>query len=134
MFRFFESLLQPTARVPEGPPPLLGSPHALLRFYWHFVRQVPGLLLALFATGFAVALLDAAIPVCIGRVVSLVSTERPDTIWSVAAPQLLLMAGVLLVLRPAAHLVSHLVTNQALTPGLTNLVRCNPAGLDVFSE
>src|SRR5205823_10149825 len=47
----------------------------------------------------------------------------PDTIWSVAAPQLLLMAGVLLVLRPLAHLAQYLVSNQALIPGLTNLVR-----------
>ena len=123
MFRFFERLLEPTEPPPELPPPELGEPHALVRFYWHFVRQIPGLLVALFVTGFAVALLDAAIPVFIGRVVSLVSAQRPDAIWREAGWQLAGMAVLLLVLRPAAHLAQYLVTNQALVPGLTNLVR-----------
>src|SRR5690242_3916277 len=123
MFRFFERLLEPTEAPPDMPPPELGAPHALLRFYWHFVRQIPGLLIALFVTGFAVALLDAAIPVCIGRVVSLVSAQHPDTFWQEAGWQLAGMAVLLLVLRPLAHLGQYLVTNQALIPGLTNLVR-----------
>src|SRR5437763_666092 len=123
MFRFFERLLEPTEPPPDAPPPELGAPHALLRFYWHFVRQIPGLLIALFATGFVVALLDAAIPVFIGRVVSLVSQQQPESIWGEAGTQLLLMVVVLLVLRPLAHLAQYLVTNQALIPGLTNLVR-----------
>jgi ATP-binding cassette, subfamily B, multidrug efflux pump len=123
MFRFFERLIEPTRPPPDAPPPLLGSPRALLRFYWHFVRQVPGLLIALFAIGFMVALFDAAIPVCIGRIVTLVTTQRPETIWDEAGPQLLLMLGFLLLIRPASHLLHFLVTNQALVPGLTNLVR-----------
>jgi len=74
-------------------------------------------------TGFIVAPLDAAIPVCLGRVVSLVSTHDPQTIWADAGGQLLLMAALLLIARPLAHLAQHLVTNQALIPGVTNLVR-----------
>jgi ATP-binding cassette, subfamily B, multidrug efflux pump len=123
MFRFFEHLLEPTQRPPEAPPPELGSPRALIRFYWHFVRQVPGLLGALFVTGFVVALLDAAIPVCMGRIVTLVTSRSPETIWHEAGWQFALMAVLLLVLRPSAHFMSNLVTNQALIPGLTNLVR-----------
>ena len=34
-----------------------------------------------------------------------------------------LMAVIFLVLRPAALLIQHLISNQALIPGLTNLVR-----------
>src|ERR1700694_2367475 len=123
MFRFFERLIEPTEKPPETPPPELGSPHALVRFYWHFVRQVPGLLTALFATGFIVALLDAAIPVFIGRIATLVSSTEPSTIWREAGWQLAGMAVLLLVLRPVAHFASALVTNQALIPGLTNLTR-----------
>ncbi|MBV8888943.1 MAG: ABC transporter ATP-binding protein [Alphaproteobacteria bacterium] len=123
MFRFFEGLLQPSEPPADVPPPSVDTPHALRRFYWHFVRQAPGLLLALFAAGLVVALLDAAIPVCIGRVVSLVSSRAPQTMWHEAGTQLVLMALVLLVLRPAAHLLQYLITNQALVPGLTNLVR-----------
>src|SRR5271154_2570081 len=123
MFRFFEHLLEPTQRPPEAQPPELGSPRALIRFYWHFVRQVPGLLGALFVTGLVVALLDAAIPVCMGRIVTLVTSRSPETIWHEAGWQFALMAVLLLVLRPMAHFTSALVTNQALIPGLTNLVR-----------
>jgi ATP-binding cassette subfamily B multidrug efflux pump len=123
MFSFFERLIEPTEKPPETPPPELGSPHALPRFYWHFVRQVPGLLAALFVTGFVVALLDAAIPVFMGRIVTLVSSTAPDAIWHEARWQLAGMAVLLLVLRPIAHFGSALVTNQALIPGLTNLTR-----------
>ncbi len=123
MFRFFERLLEPTEKPPDAPPPELGSPHALARFYWHFVRQIPGLLIALFVTGFVVALLDAAIPVFIGRIVTLVTSRSPESIWQIAGWQLLGMGLLLLVLRPIAHFFSALVTNQALIPGLTNLTR-----------
>jgi ATP-binding cassette, subfamily B, multidrug efflux pump len=123
MFRFFEHLVEPTEKPPDTPPPELGSPHALVRFYWHFVRQVPKLLAALFVTGFIVALCDAAIPVFIGRIVTLVSSQQPATIWREAGWQLAGMALLLLVIRPAAYFAQALVTNQALIPGLTNLVR-----------
>src|SRR5580658_289931 len=120
MFRFFEHLIEPSKNPPDTPPPELGSRHALIRFYWHFVRQVPGLLGALFVTGFVVALLDAAIPIFMGRIVTLVTSQSPESIWQLAGWQLAGMALLLLVLRPIAHFASALVTNQALIPGLTN--------------
>src|SRR5579872_409866 len=123
MFRFFEHLVEPTEKPPDTPPPELGSPHALLRFYWHFVRQVPKLLAGLFVAGFIVALCDAAIPVFIGRIVTLVSSQQPETIWHAAGWQLAGMALLLLVIRPIAYFGQALVTNQVLVPGLTNLVR-----------
>jgi ATP-binding cassette subfamily B multidrug efflux pump len=86
MLRFFERRLEPTRRSPETPPPVLGSPHAVLRFYWHFVRQIPGPIAAVFTTSFFVAVTDAAIPVCIGRIVSLVSAQDPQTIWADPRP------------------------------------------------
>jgi ATP-binding cassette subfamily B multidrug efflux pump len=123
MLRFFEKLLEPTASSPEAPPPVLGTPQALLGFYWHFVRQIPGPLAALFATGFCVAITDALIPVCLGRIVSLVSSTAPEAIWPEAGGQLLLMAALFLVFRPAAHFAQLIVANLMLVPGLTNLVR-----------
>src|SRR5712691_583571 len=123
MLKFFERLLDPTGTPPDMPPPVLDSRHAMLRFYWHFVRQSPGPVLALFTTGFFVAITDAAIPVCIGRIVSLVSSQAPDTIWQEAGTQLLLMAALFLLARPAAHFAQAIVANQMLVPGLTNMVR-----------
>jgi ATP-binding cassette subfamily B multidrug efflux pump len=118
MFAAFESLLQPTARSPDAAPPT-----ELLQFYWHHACQAKGLLLALLAAGLVVALLDTTIPLFIGRVVSLVSSHPRAGFLHDAWPQLAGMAAVLLVARPAALLLQHLITGQALTPGLTNLIR-----------
>src|SRR3954447_11926598 len=116
-FRFFERLLDPTALPPEAPPPA-----GLLAFYWHYVRQVRGLVTLLFIAGLAVATLDSTIPVFIGRVVTLVSPHPPGTLPPGAGMQLVLMALVLLVLRPSALFMQNLITNQAIAAGLTNLI------------
>ena len=118
MFRWFESLLEPTAGTPSEPPE--GS---LGQFYWHFVRQVRGPIAALFATGLVVAILDVTIPVFIGRVVKLVSTLRPDRLFAVAGPELAGMAAVLLLARPIAVFAQNIVTNQVINPSVSNLIR-----------
>ena len=118
IFHFFESLLEPTALPPEAPPP-----SGLVAFYWHYVRQARRLIVLLFITGFSVALLDATIPVFIGRVVSLVSTHAPEHFFAEVQPQLLGMAFVLLFARPLVVLLQNLITNQTIAAGLTNLIR-----------
>ncbi len=123
MFLWFERRLRPTALPPDATPPIASDGRGLARFYWHFVRQARGLVIALFCIGLVVALLDTAIPLFIGRLVTLVSTTRPETLLADAWPQLLLMVFAFLIARPAALLLRFLVTNQAIAPGLTNLVR-----------
>ncbi len=118
IFRFFETLLQPTALSPEAPPP-----QGLMAFYWHHARQVRGLIAALFIAGCAVALLDTTIPVFIGRVVTLASTNAPGDLFRVAGWQLLGMAAVLLVVRPSVIFIQNLIVNQTVSPGFTNLIR-----------
>jgi ATP-binding cassette subfamily B multidrug efflux pump len=123
MFRAFESILRPTDIPPETPPPALAGPRSLMRFYWHFARQARWLVAALFATGLTVAALDTLVPVFIGRAVTLISTHPPATLLSRAWPQFAGMAAVLLLARPGALLLQFLITNQAIAPGLTNLIR-----------
>jgi ATP-binding cassette subfamily B multidrug efflux pump len=118
VFRLFESLLEPTSLPPDAPPPT-----GLAAFYWHHARQVRHLVGALFVTGSIVALLDTTIPVFIGRVIALVSSHQPAALLSEAWPQLAGMVGILLIARPLAITVQNLVTNQAINPGFTNLVR-----------
>ena len=117
-FRLFESLVEPTAPPPEAEPPA-----GLAAFYWHHARQVGPLIGALFVAGSFVALLDTTIPVFIGRLVALASRHAPGSLLRDAWPQLAGMAAVLLIARPAAIACQQLVTNQAINPGLTNLVR-----------
>jgi ATP-binding cassette, subfamily B, multidrug efflux pump len=118
LFRFFESLLEPTAIPPQGVPPA-----DLAAFYWHYARQARGLVAALFVAGFIVALIDTTIPVFVGRVITLVSSREPGALLSDSWPPLLGMAFVVLVARPLAMLLQNMITNQAIIPGLSNLIR-----------
>ncbi len=118
MIRWFETILTPTAPPPPGEPP-----DGLAAFYWHFVRQSRSLVIALFTVGTLSALLDALIPAFFGRVVALTTRYQPGELWAQAGWQFVGMAAVLLVVRPGALLLRNLVTNQAIVPGLTNLVR-----------
>ena len=118
VFRFFENLLAPTELPPAAPPP-----SGLGAFYWYYARQARPLVIALFIAGSVVALLDTTIPVFIGRVVTLVSSHAPGSMFRENWRQLLGMAAVLLIARPSALLLQALITNQAIAPALPNLVR-----------
>lgn len=93
-----------------------------MAFYWHFARQAKGLCIALFAAGFAVALLDVTIPVFIGKLVTLVTATRPGDLLADSWPMLADMAAVLLVLRPLAFITQHLLMNQAIAANVSNCV------------
>src|SRR5271157_1674662 len=118
MFRFFETLLDPT-QPPARPEP----PPQLAAFYWHYARQAKGLFVALFATGFVVATLDSTVPVFMGRVVSLVTSSDPARLWDESKWTLLGMAAVLLVLRPVAQTMQNLIANQAIAANVANMIR-----------
>jgi ATP-binding cassette, subfamily B, multidrug efflux pump len=117
LFRFFERLIDPVAppgamagRVLGTPVPETAPPRTLLGFYWHFLRQTRALFLALFVAGMLVALMDAAIPTMIGRLVGLLTTHAPDRLWDEAWPTLLGMAAIVLLGRPLALLLQNLIT------------------------
>ena len=118
MFRFFERSLKPTSVAGSTEPP-----DGLVAFYWHFARQAKALFVGLFAIGFAVALLDVMIPVFIGKVVTLVTTSKPEDLLAASWPWLLGMATVLLMLRPAAYTTQHLLMNQAIAANVSNRIR-----------
>ena len=135
LFRYFEGLLEPTALPPQGPPPAgLGA------FYWYYARQARGLVVALFAAGFIVALIDTTIPVFVGRVITLVSSHEPGSLLRDLWPPLVGMALVLLIARPLAMLLQNMLTNQAIIPGfhqpdaLAEPLARRAAELDLFSE
>ena len=118
MFKLFERFLKTTEDSPGEPPP-----PSLLAFYWHFVRQTRGLLIALFAVGSLVAFLDLLIPIFIGKVVELVSSHTPEEVLRDYWPLLLTMAVVQIFLRPLVILSQALVTNQGLAANFQNLIR-----------
>ena len=118
MLRRFEALLDPTAGNP-APPPNAG----IKWFYWFYIRQVTGLTLALFLFGGLVAILDTMIPAFIGRVVSLVSADSPQTLFREHGLVLLGMASVLLIVRPLSFVAHGVLVNQIVNPGFSNMIR-----------
>src|SRR5438270_4055707 len=118
MFARFERLLKP-AIAPDAPEP----PPGLVAFYWHFARQVKPLFAALFVAGFIVAILDTMIPIFIGRIVTLVTSAKPATLFAAHGDLLVGMALVLLVLRPIALTTQNLLANQAIAANVSNRIR-----------
>ncbi|MCX5497684.1 ABC transporter ATP-binding protein [Kaistia dalseonensis] len=118
MFRFFEERIPATARGMPGEPP-----DRLAAFYWFFVGQVRWYFVALLGAGLLVALLDATIPVFIGRLISLLTNTTPEALfrddWHILAG----MALFVLLVRPCAIFLQNLITNQIIASGFTNLVR-----------
>jgi ATP-binding cassette, subfamily B, multidrug efflux pump len=74
-------------------------------------------------TGFVVALLDAAIPAFIGRIVTMATTGSPEAMWTESGWVLIGMALVVLILRPAAIMAQNLVSNQAIAVNVANMIR-----------
>ncbi len=89
LFRTFERLIAPT-RTPDRPEP----PPGLMAFYWHFVQQARGLFIGLLGIGLVVALLDAMIPIFMGRLVKLVSEHADAALLREAWPTLAGMAAI----------------------------------------
>ena len=63
------------------------------------------------------------IPAFIGRVVGLVSSHTPQTLFRDSGLTLLGMAAVLMVLRPLSLISHNILVNQIVNPGLSNMVR-----------
>jgi ATP-binding cassette, subfamily B, multidrug efflux pump len=118
MFRFFEKLIDPVA-TPEGVTP----PRGTLAFVWHFVRQQKTLFLALVAVQFVLATLDAALPVFVGMIVNRLSVTQPADFFREHAGLLGAMLVAVLVLRPLTLSMQFLISQQAINPGFSSMVR-----------
>ncbi len=118
MFALFERLLKP-AVAPETPEP----PPGLVAFYWHFARQAKPLFAALFVAGFFVAILDTLVPIFIGKLVTLVTSSNPQTLFAEHGMLLLAMALMLIFVRPAAIAAQNLLANQAIAANVSNRIR-----------
>ncbi|HYC47806.1 MAG TPA: ABC transporter ATP-binding protein [Burkholderiales bacterium] len=118
MLTYLQSRIRGTASTGPGTPP-----PGLMAFYWHFVKQTKGWYLAMFVTSLAVALIDTVIPLFIGRLVSLMeATDRPAAL-AANATILAGMVVLILIVRPLVLLTDVAIRQNALTPGVTSMIR-----------
>jgi ATP-binding cassette, subfamily B, multidrug efflux pump len=118
MFRFFEGLIDPVA-TPQGVTPPAGT----LAFYWHFIRQQKKLFLCLIAIQFLLATLDAALPVFVGMIVNRLAEAQPAAFFNDHALLLGTMLVIVLIIRPATLSLQFLISQQAINPGFSSMVR-----------
>lgn len=118
MFAWFERRIDPFKPAPVAQPPA-----GLIAFYWHFIRQVWPTFVVLMATGGTVALLEVAMFRYIGQIIDLLKTTAPADFFAQEGTSLLVMAVVVLVLRPLCGILHDMLVRQTVVPSLTNLVR-----------
>lgn len=92
-------------------------------FYWNYISQVKGSMILLFFAGFITAIVDLSIPIFIGKITGYVAHAKTDVLSANELRSILIMALVIIVLRPFIHFLHDLVTNQAIAANFTNLIR-----------
>jgi len=102
-------------------PPASCAPDELGAFVWYFIRQVRAPITLLFGASAVMAIVDAMVPVLIGRIVTLASAP-PDQMNNHTTGVLVLGAIVLLV-RPAVLALETSLRLNVVSPGLQGLVR-----------
>jgi ATP-binding cassette subfamily B multidrug efflux pump len=117
MFRFFDSLVNPTAAAPGEPP------EGLAAFYWHYVRQAKGVFLAIFVLGFILAVIEALVPYLIGRLVTVLSSTPREQVFAAAGSLLTLMAGIVLLIRPLGTVLFRLLVNHSVAVSFTTMIQ-----------
>ncbi|SEA14765.1 ABC transporter ATP-binding protein [Rubrimonas cliftonensis] len=117
MFRFFERLVAPFDGMPETAPP--ATFWAYLADHLRPFRRVLGFITL---TGLATALVETGLIYYAGHVVDLLA-EGEDGFWSRNGLELVLISAFVLLLRPVAITLNHLLLNQALSTNLLERVR-----------
>ena len=118
MFRKFESLIDVFGAHDESQPPA-----TLIAYYWRYCRQAWPFLAALMASGLFTSLLEVSILRFVGDIVDLLRQTSPQRLLADDGRLFLVMAFVILILRPLAQFVHDLLVQQAIAPGMTNLIR-----------
>jgi ATP-binding cassette subfamily B multidrug efflux pump len=118
LFRYFEKLVDPFRPHDESMPPA-----RLFAFYGRYCRQVWPVLAGLMAVGLIVSLIEIAVLRFVGSLVDILRATSPGRLLPEHGLQFLGMALLILIGRPLAGFTHDLLTQQAIAPGMTNLIR-----------
>ena len=118
MFRFFETRIDPFREHDESMPPA-----SLFGYYGRYCRQVWPFLVALMAIGLVVSLIEVSILRFVGALVDTLRSTSPDRLLREHGGEFLAIGLLILIGRPLANFTHDLLTQQAIAPGMTNLIR-----------
>ena len=118
MLRFFETSIDPFSEHDESTPPA-----SLIGYYGRYCRQVWPFLAALMTVSLIVSLIEVTILRYIGALVDTLRSTTPDEVLRTHGGEFLAMALLILIGRPLASFTHDLIVQQAIAPGMTNLIR-----------
>jgi len=118
LFGYLETLFDPLRAAPVVRPP-----DRVSAFYAHFLAPHSRLIAVTLFAGLVAALAEFSLYVFVGLLVDWVDVTPADQFLAAHGLALAGMAFIVLVLRPVSVLASRGLTNLALVPGLTILVR-----------
>lgn len=102
----------------------IAPPKTLSGFYWFYLRQVKGPLIALFIVGFFTAILEIALFKYIGEIVDILqSVQSPSELFAQYQSTFLWMLAVIVLIRPIVSLIHNILMNQVITTNFTSLIR-----------
>src|SRR6202050_3273303 len=118
MLRFFETSLDPFRERDESMPPA-----SLIGYYGRYCRQVWPFLAALMTISLIVSLIEVTILRFVGALVDMLRATSPDVALKTHGGEFLARAPLILIGRPLASFTHDLIVQQAIAPGMTNLIR-----------
>lgn len=119
MFRFFENLIDPYAPYPEQAAP----PDRFWPFMNAYLKPARRVMAWTILAVFAVALIEIWLIWYAGRIVDVLGNTAPSEVWARHGLELALVAGFILIARPAIQTLSALLLNQSLMPNVGTIVR-----------
>jgi ATP-binding cassette subfamily B multidrug efflux pump len=118
MLRFFETCIDPFRDHDPSMPPA-----SLIGYYGRYCRQVWPFLAALMTISLIVSLIEVTILRFVGALVDMLRATRPEGVLEAHGGEFLAMALLILIGRPLASFTRDLIVQQAIAPGMTNLIR-----------
>ncbi|MGE8407375.1 MAG: ABC transporter ATP-binding protein [Pseudomonas sp.] len=118
LFRRFEQLIDIFREAPTAAPP-----STVLPFYLYYLRQVWPSFAVLMVLGLIVALIEVALFSYLSRIIDLAQGTPNVNLFSEHAGELIWMLVVALILRPVFVGLHDLLVHQAISPGMTSMIR-----------
>ncbi|GAA6209736.1 ABC transporter ATP-binding protein [Cognatishimia sp. WU-CL00825] len=118
LFKFFENLVDPYCDYPETDVP----PRRLLPFLLAYSKPFKRVFVVAGIMSVVVAAVEIGLIYYMGRLVDLLSGD-PAVVWQTYKFELLLVAGLVLFVRPILQALDVLVLNNAILPNFGTLIR-----------
>ncbi|MBV8850692.1 MAG: ABC transporter ATP-binding protein [Methylobacteriaceae bacterium] len=119
MFDWLERKIDPFAPFDEAETP----PTTVGRFVWYYLKPIRFWLGVLFVASLAMGVLESSLYVLMGWFIDLLTKSSPERLWPEHRNALVGAALLILLIRPALHLLNEVISNQIIVPQTTNLVR-----------